>query len=126
MTPPASTGRGKAEKGAEAERHAAKYLEELLDRPVKRVRSGREGDQGDLWWRGSPFHLDVKHQDRWRLQLWWAELEAELAESPDPDLKPLLILRRPRIVDPARWLAVAPLGDLSHHLVTLTEENPNP
>ena len=97
-----------ADKGARAERELVRWLRDVRGFDAERIRSGRSTDPGDITWPGSLQHVDVKHQRRWALPAWWAEMEAEVVGTP---LRPLLVLRRERVTDPGRWLAVQWLED---------------
>ena len=109
MTGP-QTGKGRNHKGAQAERDLVHYLTDYRGLDADRVRSGRAQDAGDVVWPGSTWHLDVKHQTRWRVQEWFNELEEETDAARLP-LAPLLVLRRPGIVNPSRWLAITTLKE---------------
>jgi len=110
MTGP-QTGAGRNQKGAQAERDLVHWLKDHRGVDAERVRSGRSLDAGDVVWAGSPYHLDVKHQGRWSVQGWFRELEEETSVAPEP-YDPLLVLRRPGIINPGEWLAVLKVEDL--------------
>ena len=106
MTGP-QTGRGRSEKGARAERDFVRWLNDWRGIPAQRNRSGNAADPGDVSWPDSPWHIDCKDQQRWRIPEWWAEVNAEAG-----DRSPVLVIKVPGEVDPSRWIAVMRVKDV--------------
>lgn len=111
MTGP-QTGRGRTVKGNRAENDVVRWLREFRGFDAERVRSGRSTDAGDVVWPGSGWHVDIKDRQRWQVGAWFTEAEAEVDADPPPRYMPLLILKRPGITDPGRWLSITRLEDM--------------
>jgi hypothetical protein len=100
-------------KGDRAERQVVDWLRSQ-GIPAERVRSGRSTDAGDITWPGSRWLVDVKNRQRWAVPEWWREItaEAEVEEHRTGiPVAPLLIVKRPGVVNPALWLAITSLSE---------------
>jgi hypothetical protein len=117
----ATGGRSSRDKGARAERELVEWLK-ANGVDARRTASGYHQDVGDIRWPGTPYLLDVKNRDAWRVREWWLEVTAEADELNET---PLLVLRTGP--NPADWLALLRFGDVAHGLaqqtVTPTREN---
>ena len=106
------------DKGDRAERAVVAWLTDQRGLRAERIRAGRSTDPGDITWPNSDWLLDVKDQQRWSVQEWWrnalteAEWETRAVTPERRRIKPLLVLKRPGITNPGRWLAVVHLEDL--------------
>ena len=117
----ATGGRSSRNKGARAERELVDWLK-ANGVDARRTASGYHQDVGDIRWPGSPYLLDVKNRDAWRVREWWLEVTAEADELNET---PLLVLRTgPK---PGEWLALLRFADVANGLarqtVTPTREN---
>lgn len=105
----ASRGRGASQRGANAERAVVTHLRERGYR-AERIRSGRSTDPGDIAIPDQAFLMDVKSQDRWRIPDWFTEAEQEADAE---QVLPMLILHRPNHGNPADWLVVIRMEDMT-------------
>lgn len=104
----ASRGRGAAQRGANYERRVVGYLTDQFGLRAERIRSGRSTDAGDIVWPGSRWLLDCKSQQRWSVDRWFTEAEAEAAAE---GVAPAVLLDRPGTTDVGRSLLVVRLSD---------------
>lgn len=109
-------GKMSREKGARGEREVAKILSESLSLDISRTpRSGAwEHAKGDLY--GVPrFNVEVKLQERTRVDEWYKQSEGDAKE----DEIPLLIYRRNR----EQWKVVMSLDNFVEIMKVYIEAN---